>query len=169
MTTLAVYLPFHFKEIGLAKPELIASTLIGWYVSSTLFSFGYGWVRRHIGVTNAFVISFLLMGISMACAAAATSFRLIAAAIFLGGIGGGIGGPNIIALAANCPADQRALRTGWARAGLFAAPLLVQIPLEPVVQHYGGHGAMFTLAAFGIAMIPVFLWRRRALDAGDQA
>jgi MFS family permease len=167
MTTLAVYLPFHFKEIGRPDPKLIATTLIAWYASSTLLSFIYGWVRRHIGVTNLFAITFLLMGVGMAGAATARSFELITLAIFLGGIGGGLAGPNIVAFAAACPPEQRALRTGWARAGLFAAPLLIQFPLEPVVRHYGGSGAMFALAAFAFAMIPVFLLNRRLLDAGE--
>lgn len=167
LTTFNVYLPFHFKDVGIPDPKLIAAAIIAWFVASAMLSSGYGWVRGYVSVTNLFAIAFLLMGAGMAGAAAATSFELITISMFVAGLGGGLCGPNLIALAATCPTEQRALRTGWARAGNFAAPLLVQIPLEPVVRLYGGGGAMFAIAGFAMAMIPVFLWRRRAIEAGS--
>ena len=86
-------------------------------------------------------------------------------AIFLSGVGGGLAGPNLVAWAAHCSPEQRPIRTGWARAGLFAAPLLIQVPMEPVVQGFGGRGALFAIAAFALLMVPVFLLYRRTFDA----
>ena len=88
-------------------------------------------------------------------------------AIFFAGVGGGFAGPNLVAWSANCPAEQRAIRTGWARAGIFGAPLLIQIPLEPVVQGFGGRGALLAIAAFAAVMIPVYLLNRRMFETEE--
>jgi MFS family permease len=167
LTTLAVYLPFHYKEIGLPDPKLIASTLIVYLAAHTVVAFGYGWVRRYLGVTSVFALAFLLMAGGFLGAAFATTWITATIFIFFSGVGGGFAGPNLVAWAANCAPEQRAIRTGWARAGIFGAPLIIQIPMEPVVQGFGGRGALLAIAAFALVMIPIYLLNRRMFEAGE--
>jgi MFS family permease len=126
-------------------------------VAAAVTSAGFGSLRNRIGLSEAFVLAFCLIGAGLALVGTAASFGVVLAGQALAGLAVGIFGSNLMAYAGNAPVEQRTRRVGAARGGYMGVTLLVQVLLEPVVQVYGPAGAMLTIAGFAAIMALVSL------------
>lgn len=165
ISTVPAYLPFHFREFGEHRPDRIAAAITASVAAAGVVSLAYGWIRRHLGAADVFALGFLAMGLGLSVVAWGRSVESAVVGMSLSGIGIGLLGPNIFAVAANAEPERRARRVGMARAGFFGAPLLAQLPLEPVAITHGADGVLFVLAAFAMTMIVVVMLGRRSLAA----
>ena len=162
VSSIIAYLPFLFREMGFGDPRQVATALTLGILGSAVTSFLFGWVRRRLDVVPVFAIGFLLVGLGVGLICGTRAYELHALGMFLAGLGNGLVTPNLYAVATSAPPERRARRLGMARAGYFGAPLVAQLPLEPIAATHGPIGVMVAITAFALLMIGVvFLGRQR--------
>jgi MFS family permease len=162
---LIAYLPFLFSEMGFGDPKKVATALTSGILGSAITAFFFGAVRRRLDVVPVFAIGFLLVAIGVGVICATRAYELHSVGMFLAGLGNGLLTPNLYAVATSTSPDQRARRLGLARAGYFGAPLVAQLPFEPLAATHGALGVMFAIAGFAIVMIGVVFLSRNRLAA----
>ena len=160
-TTLSVYLPFHLKAIGVTSPSQVAAPLTAAILSGAFVAFGFGALRRHLSAITLLVLAFLFTSVGILILGLGGTYPMAIAGMFVGGFGLGLTTPTLFSIAASGDATHRSRRVGLARAGYFGAPLLAQLPLEPIAINHGAIGALYAIAAFAVVMIAVVLAGRR--------
>lgn len=146
--TLPAFIPFQLQSIGRAAPGDVATIIATLTLAAATASYFYGAIRSRVRMGQVFIGGFLLIGMAIAAMTAADSFVMTCACMFFVGLGTGALGPNLFALAATSPAEQRARRMGVARGAYYGAPLVAQLFLEPLVAGYGPTAAFYALATF---------------------
>jgi hypothetical protein len=102
-----------------------------------------------------------MLGFAMAAAglttvALATHYMVVLVGIVLVGGSVGLSGPTLFsASAATATPERRARSIGCARAGLYAGPLIAQLPLELLVHAAGAGAAILAVGGFSALMIAV--------------
>ncbi len=162
---LIAYLPFLFSEMGFGEPKKVATALTSGILGSAVTAFFFGAVRRCLAAVPVFVIGFLLVAIGVGVICLTRAYELHSIGMFFAGLGNGLLTPNLYAVATSTSPDQRARRLGLARAGYFGAPLVAQIPFEPLAAAHGAFGVMFAITAFAIFMMGAILLGRHRLAA----
>ena len=151
-----LFLPYHLKGIGLGGPELMSRIIMVLAVAGATVSFCYGWIRARLSVVQIFMLGFAMVATGMAITVVAKDFSLVITGMVIVGAGVGLLGPNLFsASSAVAPAESRARSIGFARAGVYAGPLIAQLPLEPLVHSAGPTAAMMAFAGFGALMIVI--------------
>lgn len=165
-TTLSIYIPFHLTAIGETDPSRIAIPLTAGLLTGSAMALAFGWIRNHIGAAPLFVFAFSIVALMLALVSFSHHMEIIAIFMLLNGIGTGVLAPNLFSLAAEGDAERRSRRIGLARMGYFGAPLLAQLPLEPVTMAYGAAGALLALAgASAMIALLILIVRRRIAPA----
>lgn len=156
------FLPFHLKDVGAGEPEKVAGALMVSGLAGAAVSFCYGWIRKKLSIVQVFMLGFVVVAVGLFVVGMMTSYVPILAG--LATVGGGVGliGPNLFsASAVAAPPERRARYIGFARAGMYAGPLVAQLPLEPIAKYAAASGVLFALAGFAIAMVVIVAFCRQ--------
>jgi predicted MFS family arabinose efflux permease len=161
-TTAPVYLPFHLAAIGEVEPQRVALAMTTTGVMGALCSFFYERVRRYLSAADVFVVAFALGAIGTGFAAVSNTIWTAAAGLTLLGVGIGLVGANLFAVAAAAvPPERRSRAIGLARGAYLGAPLAAQLPLEPLIAVHGPTAPLAALALFFVAALAIFFAARR--------
>jgi MFS family permease len=159
------FVPFHLKHIGYGAPQLVAGVIMTSGLSGAAVSFWYGWIRHRLTAVPVFMLGFAVCAVGLTTIAWATDYKVVLVGIAL--VGGSVGliAPTLFsASAASAPPERRARYLGFARAGMYAGPLVAQLPLEPLVRAAGAGAAILAVGGFS-AMLAVWVSFGRRLFA----
>lgn len=156
------FVPFHLKHIGSGAPQWVAGVLMTSALSGAAVSFWYGWLRNRFAAVPVFMLGFAGCAAGLTTIALATNYTVVILGIAV--VGGSVGliGPTLFsASAAAARPDRRARSIGFARAGMYAGPLVAQLPLEPLVRTAGAGAAILAVGGFAAMLIAVVSFNRR--------
>lgn len=162
-TTLAVYVPFHLAAVGETDPNRIGIPLTAGILTGSMAAFAFGWVRHYLSAAKVFVCAFSIIAMALTAVALSHGMETMAVFMLLNGMGTGMIAPNLSSTVAAGDPVRRARRLGFSRAGYFGAPLLAQLPLEPLTFAYGPAAALLAIAGFSALMALFFLTVGRRL------
>lgn len=161
--TIMIFLPFHLLSIGDGAPGQVASVVVATAIATGLVAFAYGWIRARLSVLIIFVVGFGLAALGTFTIVAIPTYMGAVIGIVIFGIGGGFLHPNLFAAAAaSAPPEDRARIIGYARAGVYAGPLLAQIPLEFIAHGLGATAAIAGIAVMCVGAVAWAVIGRRA-------
>lgn len=163
--TSVVFLPYYLAAIGEGNPQRIAAAILPNAIAGGLIAFGYGWLRKKLGIIPIFLLGFALAAAGMLEIVAVGTYFGALVGMVLVGAGVGVLAPNIISATANAAAPERRARTiGYVRAGFYSGPMLAQLALEPLSLNYGASSALVALGVFMVAMFCLTLAGRRLIQ-----
>jgi Na+/melibiose symporter-like transporter len=162
ITGYQIFLPFHFRANGYGDPERISHAIIVTAVTGAVVSFCYGWVRQRLSAAQVFMLGFAVVAVGLLALARSSQYEMALASLAI--VGGGVGliGPNLFSASAAAALPQwRARSIGFARAGMYAGPLIAQLPMEPLVKSSGPSAAILAICIMAAIMIAVIALVRR--------
>ena len=160
-----MFLPFHFASIGAGDPAIVAGAMMVTGLSGAVVSFAYGWIRERLSTVQVFALGFAASATGLALVPLMPDYQMAYAALVLVGAGVGLIGPNLFsASAAAAPPERRARSIGFARAGMYAGPLVAQLPMEPIAQNLGPGAALTTLAGAAAVMVIVVILGKKVFE-----
>jgi MFS family permease len=158
--TPVVYIPFHVRDIGVVDPGRIGMALLPSSVATALTAVFFGRLRARLSLEAAFVVGFCIDAAGLAVAGFSQEYWQVLTGVALLGVGFGILGPNILALAGMTgPPAHGAKTMGIARAGLYGGTMVGQILLEPIASRSTAGGVLLFLSVLAVALALVRLGR----------
>ncbi|MCP1471481.1 MFS family permease [Sphingobium sp. OAS761] len=162
------FLPFKLGAIGYGSAKTIGLMSTISTACSAVGSMFYARVRARLGAGTFYAVALGLGAAGSLAVAAADALPVVAAGLFIGGIGGGLIVTHLYGdSAVRFPADLRVSVTGLVKsssfAGLFLGPLLIQV----LVDRTSIAAAFVALAGISIAAFAIALLRPAAGTTGD--